>query len=193
MKHTLTKEHIDFLRENAPGRSFVELTEMFNACFGTDVKVTNLSKWCGNRMIGNGRDTRFYKGMTSHNKGKKNRWAVSSTCLKKGNIPHTHKPVGSETVHADGYTYVKIAERNVWREKHCIVYETAHGQIPAGHIVIFADGDRTNFKPDNLVCISRAQHVKINKRHLCGAAEHTKAAITLLGLEQAIRERSRKE
>lgn len=72
-------------------------------------------------------------------------------------------PVGTERVGKDGYVVVKVRERATvpmskdnWRLKHVWEYEKAHGPVPEGHVVYFADGDRRNFDPDNLVAVPRS-------------------------------------
>lgn len=69
-------------------------------------------------------------------------------------------PVGSERV-SKGYVMVKVtdehrgrgAARLNWKPKSVVVYEGAHGPVPDGCRVFFADGDRRNFDPDNLVAV----------------------------------------
>ena len=46
------------------------------------------------------------------------------------------------------------------------VYEQAYGTIPKGHKVIFADGNNRNFDLDNLVLVSNAEELIMNKRKL---------------------------
>ncbi len=58
-------------------------------------------------------------------------------------------PIGTERDHC-GYIKVKIAEPNVWKFKHQLLWEEAHGPIPEGHIVYFIDGDRSNCRLANL-------------------------------------------
>ena len=71
-------------------------------------------------------------------------------------------PVGTERVSKDGYIVVKVREeaavpmsKDNWVLKHVHVYEQAHGSVPDGCSVYFADGDRRNFDPDNLVAVPR--------------------------------------
>ena len=78
----------------------------------------------------------------------------------------TALPVGSETWR-DGYLYVKIANnplpkhftveelRKNWVQKHRLIWETKHGKIPKNGIVVFLDGDKTNFNLSNLYCTDK--------------------------------------
>ena len=71
-------------------------------------------------------------------------------------------PVGTERESKDGYIVVKVRDeadvpmsKDNWRLKHVHVYEQAHGAVPDGCVVYFADGDRRNFDPSNLVAVPR--------------------------------------
>ena len=92
------------------------------------------------------------------------RSGVFTTRFKPGEVgnPEWVKPVGSECVRRHGIVYVKVAEKpsepnlcDNWKPKHHIAYEKAHGPIPDGCNVVFADGDKRNFDPENLVAVPR--------------------------------------
>lgn len=70
-------------------------------------------------------------------------------------------PVGSERV-SKGYVVVKVAPspsvpttKDNWRPKHIVAWEREHGPVPPGMCVFFADHDRGNFDPSNLVAVPR--------------------------------------
>lgn len=71
-------------------------------------------------------------------------------------------PVGTERVGKDGYVVVKVREeakrplsKDNWILKHVWIWEQAHGPLPKDHCVFFADGDKANFDPENLVAVPR--------------------------------------
>lgn len=69
------------------------------------------------------------------------------------------KAIGEEMIRG-GYVYVKVAtdlsEMRNWRPKGVIEWERANGRpLPDGHKVMFLDGDRTNFDPENLVAVDK--------------------------------------
>lgn len=75
-----------------------------------------------------------------------------------------YQPIGTERVEArDGYVYVKIAERKIdpksahdnWKPKHHLVWEQHNGPIPPSTQIVFADHDKRNFDPCNLVAVPR--------------------------------------
>lgn len=85
------------------------------------------------------------------------------------------KPVGSERLGKDGYIMVKVKEwpdkpcsKDNWRFKHHVEYEKAYGPIPEGHVVLFADKDRRNFDPANLVAVPRKYICQLNNPELPG-------------------------
>lgn len=70
-------------------------------------------------------------------------------------------PLGTETV-KKGYVFVKVAKsptrrgtHDNWKAKHKIVWEEHYGDVPEGCVIFFADRDRTNFDPENLVAVPK--------------------------------------
>lgn len=196
------QEHINWLRENIRGTHYKELTQMFNERFGLNVSVTALASLCYKYGLHNGIDSRlnlakagtpyrFQKGNIPFNKGRKgiSYPGMEATQFKKGNRPHTWKPVGTETVRSDGYTWVKIAEPNKWREKHRIIWEAANGPVPKGHAIIFADGNKQNIRLENLMLVTRAQLARLNQNGLIGgSADLTRAGILVADIISKIAE-----
>lgn len=124
------------------------------------------------------------------NKGKKGSMSpeqyekCKATMFKKGNIPANHRPIGSERIdERDGSTLVKVQDGQLqknWMPKGRYIYEQAHGKIPAGHKVIFADGDHSNFDLDNLILVSNAEELIMNQRKLISKeAEFTKTGAVI--------------
>jgi hypothetical protein len=103
--------------------------------------------------------------------------------------------VGSERINVNGYIEIKTAEPNIWRPKHKVIYESMYGKIPASHIIVFADGDKLNLNPDNLILMSRRQELQANrKRRLGYGREFTKIAMLMADIERKTAElKSRKK
>jgi uncharacterized CHY-type Zn-finger protein len=84
------------------------------------------------------------------------------------------KPVGSEREGKDGYVMVKVREyptvpqtKDNWRFKHWIAWEEANGRpVPDGCTVFFADGDKRNYDPGNLVLVPRKYIGQLNNPEL---------------------------
>ena len=81
-------------------------------------------------------------------------------------------PVGTLRVNSDGYLERKINDdfpiHRRWRYEQIVVWEAAHGPLPAGHAVVFKDGNKMNVALDNLECISRAELLRRNSTHRHG-------------------------
>lgn len=108
--------------------------------------------------------TRFHKGYIPPNKSKKVSPEVyekmSPTMFKNGHIPANHREVGSERINADGYIETKVAEPNVWKPKHRIVWEQHNGVIPAGYNIQFKNHNPKDCRIENLYLISRAEQLR---------------------------------
>ena len=108
--------------------------------------------------------TRFTKGHTPLNKGKKVSPEVyekmSPTMFKKGHISENKREVGAERVNVYGYIEIKVAEPNVWRLKHRIVWEQHNGVIPAGYNVQFKNHNTQDCRIENLYLISKAEQMR---------------------------------
>lgn len=123
-----------FMEENAHLQNY-RLCAAFEERFGFRLSRPQITLW----RQANGKSTR-----ASHGGGRKSR------------------PVGSEYVGKDGYVMYKFApnptvpgSKDNWKLKHVWVYEQEHGSVPEGCNVYFADGDRRNFDPENLVAVPR--------------------------------------
>jgi hypothetical protein len=73
-------------------------------------------------------------------------------------------PIGSERLHdSTGSIWVKVTESGDrhcerWRPKQHLVWEQATGRtVPAGHCVLFRDGNKHNFSPENLELVTRRE------------------------------------
>ncbi len=176
-----TDEHIRYLKEISPGKLNGEITRLFNEKFDMDVTKDQIKSVRGRFYINSGVDTRFNKGDVPHNKGLKGYYAPGSEkgWFKKGNKPYQYCPVGTELMKSDGYVYIKIADPNIWKQKHRLIWEEVHGPYSTKtHVIIFKDGNRENFNIDNLQLITRKQLAIVNRNHLLSKD----AALTETGL-----------
>lgn len=193
-KFRFSQEHTEFINTNVTGRYIPELTDMFNAHFGVQLKSSQMRAFVKNHGLKSGVDATFKLGREPSNKGKPRMWAGGeSTQFRKGNKPHNYVPVGSERVNGDDYVDVKIADPNRWRAKHLIVWEEYNGRpIPKGHAVIFGDRNRRNFEPDNLILVTRFQLGIMNQKHLIqNNAELTRSGVILADIYHKIGQRKK--
>lgn len=198
--HKYTDEQIDFLREFAPQRTNKETTELFNKKFNLSKSVQNIrdiklkhkipSKYTSMQK----RDDagRFLKNGSSWNKGIKGSIKANSGSFKKGRTTCNCRPVGDERVTRDGYVEVKVKDPNTWQLKQRFIWEQAHGEIPKGHVLLFLDGDKTNFNLSNLQLVTRAQLARINQNRLISdKPELTKTGALIAGVLAEIGRRSK--
>lgn len=103
-------------------------------------------------------------------------------------------PVGSE-VEAKGYVKVKVRDlpdrpqsKDNWVMKHRLAWERAHGEpVPEGHLVMFADGDKRNFDPANLVAVPQSCIGQLNSGdYEWHDAETLMAAVAVVKLKLGI-------
>ena len=158
----------DWMLANDTGESVFGTIDAFEAEFGVRLNRSQVSRF--RSVYGTGK-------RASHGGGKPS------------------KPVGSERLGKDGYLMVKVREwpvvpqtKDNWRFKHHVEYEKAHGPIPDGHVVLFADHDNRNFDPGNLVAIPRKYIGQLNNPGLPGYSDRESllACIALCDLRSGI-------
>ena len=184
----------DFLRLNNKGRTAAEMTEMINAEFGTSFTAAQIKALRGRMRLDSGLTGRFKKGNVPWTAGKKGLMIPGSEkgWFRKGNVPYNQAPVGTEVMTTDGYLKVKIAEPNVWRHKHVMVWEEHNGRVPEGCCIIFKDGDHRNCGIGNLMCVTRVEHSALNRRGLRSAdPELTETGLLVARLSVSISRKSR--
>jgi hypothetical protein len=191
--------HIQFLKGIVKGRGYAEITRMFNRRFGSAVGAGAVKAVLGRYGLKTGRDVRFKPGNVPFNKGKKGYCAPGSEkgWFKPGGAPFNTMPLGSERVNG-GYVEVKYAEKsgprkNRWKGKHVLVWEKMNGPAPKGHVVVFADGDRRNFKPENLALVSRRELAVLNRMNMLASKNEdvTKIAVGVARLKVLLGDRKR--
>jgi hypothetical protein len=139
--HKYTPEEKRFIENNISGRSYIELTDLFNQEFNLSVKPHQMRCFLNYHNI-------YHPKIYSAKERRYN-----------------YRSIGSERME-DGYIVVKIDESDKWKSKQRLIWEAANGPIPKGHVVIFADRDRYNFNPENLLLVSHRELAILNKRHL---------------------------
>lgn len=174
-----TDEMRGFFVGFVPGHSEAEIADAFEERFGvrlTEGQIGNAKTRFGVRSGTHG--GRFEKGNTPPNKGvPMSEWGLAEekagrirgSWFRKGSRPANAKPIGSERASKEGYIEVKVADgrgNGNYRPKHVVVYEEHRGPVPDGCAVVFADGDRRNFDPGNLVAVPRSVLAQMNNMRI---------------------------
>ncbi len=183
-----TGEQIQFLRENCPGRSTLELTELFNSEFDTDRTRKQIRTALDWRGIVSGVSSQFKKGHVPWVKGTKGFVKPNSGNFKKGHVPKNLRSIGSERIcPKDGYVLTKVdiinphtGFRGHWVHKHVHIWEKENGPVPDGFVLMFIDGDKLNIDPGNLMLITRVELFRLNKYGYRDAPAELKPSILAL-------------
>lgn len=194
MARLLTSEQHQFLEENVKGMGNQELTKLINEKFGTDFSLQQIKTYKKNHNLSSGLTGHFPKGHVPINKGTKGMFNVGGNkgSFKKGVKPHTTKKIGSERVdRKDGYILVKVSDGN-WVHKHKLIWEKENGPIPKGCVISFLDGNKTNVNIDNLVLLTRREHLALTRNGMrFKDKELTRAGVALTKLNCAIKQKGK--
>ncbi|MCL2524581.1 MAG: HNH endonuclease [Betaproteobacteria bacterium] len=122
-----------------------------------------------------GAETRFRKGHVSWNKGMKglSYEGMKATQFKPGHqggvAAARYQPIGAERISKDGYLQRKVNDglpmQRRWRSVHILNWEAINGLLPAGHALIFRDGNKRNVAVDNLELVTRRELMARNTIH----------------------------
>lgn len=196
-KINYTDEQRQFLISYIPGHSYKDIIESYNQKF-TENKLTEsrLKNFTKGNNIYTGRTGYYVKGNVPANKGTKGISKPNKTSFKKGNVPSNIKPIGHIRVDRDGFLYQKIQDGHGpknYRMIHVMNWEKVNGPVPKGHKLIFADRDRSNVSVDNLILVSYAQALILNKQGLIyNDKDLTTSGVNIAKLQEKIATRIKK-
>ncbi len=139
-----------------------------------DVSLSNFNSLCKRNGWLTGRTGRFVKGQVAPNAGKKGYAppGCEKGWFRKGNVPHTHRGIGHESVDPkDGYVWMIVGETNPHTGaatrrvmKHRWLWEKANGPVREGHRLKCLDGDKMSTDPSNWEAIPAALAPRLNGR-----------------------------
>ena len=184
--HKWLPYQIAWLKDNRYELNNVELVAQFNRAFGLNLISDQIIQACKRRRFQH-KYIGYQKGHVPWNAGLKGVNGSSSTTFKKGNPNHNTRPVGSERITKDGYWEIKVAEPRQWDAKHRLVWESVHGPIPKGSLVLFIGNNKLDFSIENLQMVTRGEQAVLNRHEGYGkqAPEVRRALINVVRLEQA--------
>ena len=185
--HVWSKEEKEYISEIAFGHNVKEIQKMMNEKFNYDYTKGQIKGALSRYKLKTGFDGRFAKGHTPMNKGTKGMSKANKTSFKKGHTPLNYRPIGSERINVDGYVEIKIADPNVWKLKHRVIWEQHYGPIPNHQPIIFLDRNKSNLDINNLAMVTNRQLLFLNGNKLIKSdAELTKTAINIAKIKEKI-------
>lgn len=140
MAFKYTAEMQDFIRNNAQGKRWCELADLFNSTFGTDKTPRQIQSQAHDIGVRNGLM-------------QKNKLGVGR-----------YRPVGSTRLDKDGYVVIKVADPCTWKRAQLVEWEKYHEPIDIrNEMLLFLDGNRQNYHISNLYKIPRKYIPTLNK------------------------------
>lgn len=111
----------------------------------------------------------FEKGNQPWTKGKKGLRLSKATEFKKGHRPANEARNGEIRLRQkkDGssrYYFIRLGKMK-WEKYHRYLWKQHHGDIPAGHLVAFKNGDPLDVRIENLELITKAENVRRNANY----------------------------
>lgn len=195
MAYIWSNEEKAYLAKITPGHHYNEIADFMTKKFEHEFTINQIKNAVNRYKLNTGFNGQFKKGNVPANKGLKGICApgCEKSWFKKGNKPINWRPVGSERISVDGYIEVKVAEPNIWRLKHQVVWENHNGKVPKGYTLIFGDGNRKNLDINNLVVISRKQLLIMNNNKLIkNNVNLTKTGVVIADLISKINEKKQR-
>ena len=191
-QHKWTDEEKEYLASIVKGSTYKEITEKMNDKFEYNFSEEQIKGAMARYKLPTGTGGYFKKGSTPWNKGLKGYMGANKTSFKKGTIPPNQVPIGIESITKGGYIKVKVGEPNKWKLKQRYIYEQHYGEIPKDCNVIFADKNIRNFDINNLILVSKAEMLILNKNKLIFEdKELTKVGVNIAKVIDKAKKRSK--
>ena len=176
---TFTTEQDEFLKKNYLNIPIKTMVDMIGkSSTGIQCRLRQLNLVIPREIVEKRKlDSRIQPGAIPVNKGKKWSYFMSPegqaasrrTTFRKGNLPHNTKYDGALSVRIDkdagrAYIHIRLSKAK-WVMLHVHIWEQVNGKTPAGHILVFKDGDNANVNLENLECITLGENMRRNTIH----------------------------
>jgi len=154
------------------------------------MKSDNAGRLANGHYVG----SRFQPGNKPHNLGVKG-WSPGGnnkkTQFKPGVKPHNYMPIGTERLSIYGILQRKVTANGSnkdWVPVHVLLWRKRHGAVPEGHIVVFNNKCKQDFRIENLELITLAENMRRNS--MSQFPEELQKAIRMAGkLKRLINEK----
>lgn len=111
----------------------------------------------------------FEKGHEPWNKGLRGIHLSSATEFKKGQRGINYVPVGTIRTRKEKgkpRQFIKVSDPNIWEYYAVYLWEQKYGKIPQGYVIHHINKNRLDDRIENLVCVSRSEHINIHRKDL---------------------------
>lgn len=185
----------EYILAHYKGTAYAAMAQQLKERFGAEYTPTQIRAYYKNHKLNSGLTGRFEKGNVPFTKGKKGYYAPGTEkgWFDKGHKPWNDVPVGTVLEKSCGYLWKKVSDLpgnwlQNWRQLHLLIWEEANGPVPEGYRVIFKDGNRQNCVLENLMLVSMAENVVMNRCHLrFDNAAHTETGLLIAKVKLAVR------
>lgn len=188
-----TDEKIAWFREFVPGHHEHEISAEHERLYGTPLTASQIGNAKAKFGVKSGTvGGQLRKGNVPWNKGRtwdecgisaESRERILKTAFKPGEVhlaTNRDHPLGYTRIGKDGYLEVKVRDSRIdgpqrqrpgcynenFRFVHHVVWEEANGEpVPPHTMIVFADHDKRNFDPGNLVAVPRSLWSIISREH----------------------------
>lgn len=156
------QKHFSYLKENIHLYAWKELSAMFNAHFGTNIRFEALRQAANKRGIKRPPEAQhFQKGMHPWNKGVKGYMGANVTSFRKGEQPINTMPLGTERkMNREGLVEVKVKmngkRSEMWKYRSHLVLQDAGISVPRGYVAFHKNGIPDDDRLENLEVIPRS-------------------------------------
>lgn len=113
-------------------------------------------------------NSRFPKGHSPFNKGKRGLMKPNVCSFKKGHKPKNTKHDGAISIRQKKgdppYKFIRLAESK-WVLLHRHLWEQANGPIPKGHVLRFINGNTMDCELSNLMLVPMSENMRLNANY----------------------------
>jgi len=177
-RRLLTDEQEEFFIHNQKGLMRQAAADLMNETFGLNLTALQVKELRRRLHPEVGKTILTYKNPTQ---------------FKKGERPHNYQPIGTEAVKWDGYLWVKVADPDVWKQKHILMWEKAYGPRQPGEKITFLNNDRFDIRLDNLAKVSDSVNSYMTSMHLRNSdPELARTGMNLAMLMEAVYRKKKK-
>lgn len=149
-----TREMINYIITNLNNCSYNSLAKEMSAKFNCYITASSLEHKAS--RVGLKKDLSMIKNYARPNMGR----------FKKGKASSRRKPIGFERKDSEGNIWIKYAHPDKFMRKARWIYIQHYGKIPKGYNVIQLNGNKLDFRIENLKALSNADLALFNKANI---------------------------